>query len=194
MKSAILVVLFSVAAVAQPFGVGIKGGVPLTDFVDAVNQGTPNLSYVVKTNRYVVGPMAELRLPFGFGIEVNALYRHYGFSGTPGSVSTGAWQFPLVAKYRFKAPLVRPYVEAGVAWDKLSGLTETLASITKASTVHKDVTHGFVFGGGVEVKALLIRISPEIRFTRWTDQHFLDPAGLVKSNLSQAEFLVGVSF
>src|SRR5215475_5974927 len=128
MKSAILFLLFSGAAVAQPFGVGIKGGVPMTDFVDAVNQGTPNLSYVVRTNRYVVGPMAELRLPFGFGVEVNALYRHYSFSGTPGSVTTGAWEFPLLAKYKFKAPFVRPYVAAGVAWDKLSGLSQDFAS------------------------------------------------------------------
>jgi opacity protein-like surface antigen len=194
MKSAILVVLFSAAALAQPFGVGIKGGVPLTDFVDAVHQGTPNLSYVVKTNRYVVGPMAELRLPFGFGVEINALYRHYGFSGLPGAVSTGAWEFPLLAKYKFKAPLVHPYVAAGVAWDKLSGLTEDITSAVKTSTLHKNVTRGFVIGGGVEVKALAIRVSPEIRYTRWNAEHFLDPAGLITSNLSQAEFLVGISF
>jgi hypothetical protein len=46
----------------------------------------------------------------------------------------------------------------------------------------------------VEVKALVIHIAPEIRFTRWNDQHFLDPAGLIKSNLNQAEFLVGITF
>jgi hypothetical protein len=40
----------------------------------------------------------------------------------------------------------------------------------------------------------VIKISPEVRFTRWSDQHFLDPAGLLKSNLNQAEFLVGISF
>jgi opacity protein-like surface antigen len=194
MKPLFLLLFSSSAALAQPFGFGIKGGVPMTDFVDAVSSSTPNLSYVVNTNRYVVGPMAELRLPFGLGVEINALYRHYGFSGAPGSVSTGAWQFPLLAKYRFKAPIVRPYVAAGVAWDKLSGLTETIASAVKTSTLHEDVTHGFVFGGGVEVKVLRIRVSPEVRFTRWNDHHFLDPAGLVKSNLNQAEFLVGVSF
>jgi hypothetical protein len=60
--------------------------------------------------------------------------------------------------------------------------------------LNKNVTHGIVFGGGVEVKALVIHIAPEIRFTRWNDQHFLDPAGLIKSNLNQAEFLVGITF
>lgn len=194
MKLAILLVVFSTAVFAQPFGFGIKAGVPMTDFVDAVSQSNPSLSYVVNTNRYVVGPMAELRLPFGLGVEVDALYRHYGFNGAPGSVTTGAWEFPLVGKYKFKTPIVHPYVEAGVAWDKLSGLTEAINSAIKTSTLHTDVTHGIVFGGGIEVKVLKIRVAPEIRFTRWTDQHFLDPAGLIKSNLSQAEFLVGVSF
>jgi hypothetical protein len=194
MKSLLLILLTAAGAWAQPFGFGIKGGVPMNDFVDAVNSGTPNLSYVVKTDRYVVGPMAELRLPFSLAIEVNALYRHYGFSSTPVSVTTGAWEFPLVAKYKVKAPIVKPYIEAGVAWDKLSGLTQTLAAAVKTQTLNKNVTHGIVFGGGVEVKALVIRISPEIRFTRWTDQHFLDPAGLLKSNLNQAEFLIGISF
>jgi opacity protein-like surface antigen len=194
MKITFLILLTSAAAYAQPFGFGIKGGVPMNDFVDAVSSNTPTLSYVVKTDRYVVGPMAELRLPFGLGIEVNALYRHYGFNNTPVSVTTGAWEFPLVAKYKFKAPLIRPYIEAGVAWDKLSGLTQTIASAAGKSTLNKDVTHGVVFGGGVQVKVLVIKISPEVRFTRWSDQHFLDPAGLLKSNLNQAEFLVGISF
>jgi hypothetical protein len=194
MKSIFLFLLMTAAAFSQPFGLGVKGGVPMTDFVNAVNSSNPNLSYVVNTDRYVVGPMAELRLPFGFAVEVNALYRHYGFNGVSGSVSTGAWEFPLLAKYKFKAPIVRPYVAAGVAWDKLSGLTQTFTSVVQTSTLNTSVTHGFVFGGGVEVKALLVRIAPEVRFTRWDDQHFLDPAGLVKSNLNQAEFLVGISF
>jgi hypothetical protein len=200
MKAFLLFLLFSAAAFSQPFGFGIKGGVPMTDFLDATSQSGPALSYIASTNRYVVGPMAELRLPFGLGIEVNALYRHYSFDSTGAvvsSTSTGAWEFPLVGKYKFKAPIVHPYIEAGVAWDKLSGLTQTITSVGTISSpaqLHKDVTHGIVFGGGVEVKALVIRIAPQIRFTRWNDHHFLDPAGLLKSNLNQAEFLVGITF
>lgn len=200
MKSIALLLLFSATAFSQHFGFGIKGGVPMTDFVNATGQSGSTVSYLVNTDRYVVGPMVELRLPFGLGIEVDALYRHYGFDATgalTGSTTTGAWEFPLVAKYRFKTPVVHPYVEAGVAWDKLSGLTQTISSATKitsTSQLNKNVTHGIVFGGGVEVKALVIHIAPEIRFTRWNDQHFLDPAGLIKSNLNQAEFLVGITF
>ena len=194
MKFTFLIFLTGAAACAQPFGFGLKGGVPMTDFVNAVSSSSPTLSYIVNTDRYVVGPMAELRLPFGLGIEVDALYRHYSFNNTPVKVTTGAWEFPLVAKYKFKASIVKPYLEAGVAWDKLSGLTQTIATAVNTQTLNKDVTHGIVFGGGAEVKVLVIRISPEIRFTRWSDQHFLDPAGLLKSNLNQAEFLIGISF
>ena len=188
------------ALFSQPFGFGIKAGVPLTDFLDAASNS--KFSFSTTTNRYVIGPMAELRLPFGLGVEVNALYRHYSYSGVTtvnSATSVGAWEFPLVAKYRFKAPLIHPYLEAGVAWDKLSGLTQTVSSAVGSITgttsnpaeLQRDVTHGYVFGGGVEIKVLLVRFAPQVRFTRWTDKHFIDPNGLLHSNLNQAEFLVG---
>src|SRR6516162_10248696 len=164
MRPSLLLIAAASTAFAQPFSVGVKAGLPLRDFFRVVNTGT--FGYFSTTNPYVVGPMAELRLPFGLGVEVDALYRHYGFSGIPGSVTTGAWEFPLLGKYKFKTRIIHPYVEAGVAWDKLSGLTEAIKSVVQTSTVHENVTHGFVFGGGVEVKALIIRITPEVRFTR----------------------------
>ncbi|HTP34213.1 MAG TPA: outer membrane beta-barrel protein [Candidatus Acidoferrales bacterium] len=208
MRFVCLFLMSAGAIVAQPFGIGIKGGVPMTDFLNAASN--QNFGFVATTDRYVVGPMAELRLPIGLGVEVDALYRHYDYTGTTTTVTSattvGAWEFPLVGKYRFKThlPLIRPYVEAGVAWDKLSGLTQTVTSVVSGAIhtsstsnpaeLHKDVTTGFVFGGGAEIKVLLLRIAPEVRFTRWGDQHFLDPNGLLHSNLNQAEFLVGLTF
>ncbi len=49
--------LFAVSAWAQTFSAGVKVGTPLTDLVNAVSQST------AVTNRYLVGPTAELRLP-----------------------------------------------------------------------------------------------------------------------------------
>src|SRR5205807_3039415 len=116
----------------------------------------------------------------------------------------GAWEFPLLAKYRLHGRIARPFVEVGVAWDKLSGLTQavsnTVAGITKNSTtsnpaeLNKNVTRGTVFGGGLDVKLLVLHVAPEIRYTRWNDRHFLDLNGLLKSNLNQAEVLVGITF
>jgi opacity protein-like surface antigen len=193
--------LSSTALFSQPFGYGIKAGVPLTDFLDATSN--QKFSFSTTTNRYVIGPMAELRLPFGLGLEVNALYRHYSYAGVTtvnSATSVGAWEFPVTAKYRFKGSLVHPYFEVGVAWDKLSGLTQDISSAVgnlSGSTsnppeLQRDVTHGYVFGGGLEMKILLLRIAPQIRYTRWSDKHFLDPNGLLHSNLNQAEFLVGL--
>ena len=57
-----------------------------------------------------------------------------------------------------------------------------------------DTTRGFVMGGGVDVKVLLIHISPEVRYTRWGSAHFVDPIRLISSKQNQAEFLVGITF
>jgi len=214
MKSLFLFLLSTAALTAQPIGFGIKGGLPMTDFLDAARN--QNFRFDTTTNRYIIGPSVELRLPFGLGIEFDILYRHFGyssFSSTSGITNTitdartsgSAWEFPLVGKYKFKGlPLLRPYVEAGVSWDKLSGLTQavttTVASVTNTRStsnpveLNKDTTRGFVMGAGVDIKVLVIHISPEIRYTRWGAKHFIDPGGLLNSNQNQGEFLVGFKF
>lgn len=212
MKLVSLLLFTSAAAFCQPFSFGIKGGLPMTDFVDAVNG--QNFTASAYTNRYIIGPTAELRLPFGLGVEFDVLYRRFGYSssGLLGGITStitnktttgSAWEFPLLAKYRFQGKLVRPFVSAGIAWDKLSGLTQDVhtivAGVTNSSSgtpteLHNDTTRGFVMGGGVEVKALVIRISPEVRYTRWGSAHFVDPIGLISSKQNQAEFLVGITF
>ena len=48
--------------------------------------------------------------------------------------------------------------------------------------------------GGVLGVFVLLHIVPEIRYTRWGAQHFLDPNSFLSSNQNQAEFLVGITF
>jgi len=193
--------LSAAAASAQPFSAGVKVGLPLTDFVNTVSGESSTV-----TNRYLVGPTAELHLPFGLGIEVDALYRHFNYQNVIGSGlnaltslnSTGAWEFPLLLKYRFHGELARPYVDAGVAWDTLSGLTTTVANSASNLTVvnpsgeHNSFTTGFVMGAGLDIH-LVVHIMPELRYTRWTSQHF-NISNVVNSNQNQAEFMVGVTF
>ena len=217
-------------ALAQPFSFGVKGGVPPTDFLSATNSS--GFGYFPTTNRYIVGPEAELRLPFGFGVEFDALYRHLNYTNfrsgvdvfVNSSTTSGAWEFPLLAKYHFPTKIVRPYVAAGIAWDTLSGLTQTITQtviptgVTSTSRTnnpvelgHKTVT-GFVAGVGVDLHLLFLNISPEIRYTRWGSQHFFTPViavigpgvgivpvppallGTIQSNQNQAEFLIGFTF
>lgn len=214
MRSLLLLLAAVSGAAAQPFGAGLKVGVPLTDFLNAAESG--NTSYSSVPNRYIVGVEGELRLPFGLGIELDVLYRHLNYSSTTtiaaslanpvttASTTSNDWEFPLVAKYKFKSHIVRPYVEAGVAWDTLQGLTQsvkstvagvvgTSGSTSNPSELANSTTRGFVLGGGVDIKALLIHITPEIRYTRWGAKQFFAP-GLLSSNQNQAEFLVGITF
>ena len=213
MKPLCLLFLSAAAAFSQPFSYGVKGGMPMTDFVDAVR--AQNINASTTTNRYILGVTGEARLPFGLGVEVDVLYRHFRYSASNGignltsnltniDTTSGAWEFPILAKYRFKGKIVHPFVDAGVAWDKLSGLTQTVtsvvASVTKSTTtsspaeLSNGTTRGYVVGAGVDVKALVIHITPEVRFTRWGAKHFLDPTGLINSKQNQAEFLVGFTF
>ena len=212
MKPLFLLLFGAVSACAQLFSFGVRAGVPLDNFLNAAQ--SQHFAFNATTNRYIVGPTAELHLPFGFGVEFDILYRHFDYngSGTLASVVTSsgttgsAWEFPLLAKYRIpRMKIVHPYVDAGVAWDKLSGLTQAVTSTvgsTRTTTtttsnpveLNTTATRGFVMGAGLSVKVLRLSISPEIRFTRWGAQHFIDPGGLLHSNLNQGEFLVGITF
>jgi hypothetical protein len=97
-------------------------------------------------------------------------------------------------------------VEAGVAWDTLSGMKQSITDTlfpgqpTTTTTgnpaeLRHSTTTGFVVGGGVDVHMLLLHISPEVRYTHWGAEHFRDAVnGLLHSNRNQAEFLVGFTF
>jgi len=207
MRLLALVVFSAVCAFSQPFGAGLKAGLPFTDFVDKASTGS--LSAFSHPKRYIFGVSGEVRLPFGFGIEVDALYRRMSYDAT---VTTGGntvflntaantWEFPLLAKYRFGKHIARPFVDAGVAWNSLHGLTQSVRSAVTGGTISpitsnptETTTTGFVMGAGLEVKALFIRLQPEIRFTRWGAKNFFDPSGILNTNQSQAEFLLGISF
>jgi opacity protein-like surface antigen len=199
------------AAVAGPLSFGIRAGVPLTDFIDSVNSG--NSVVTSTTHRYIVGPSLELRLPAGFGVEVDALYRRLNYNAsfnlvdvfTNNQTTGNAWEFPLLVKYRVATPLIKPYIDAGLAFDTLSGLKQTVVSTVapnrqtttttnNPSELKNSTTTGFVIGFGADIHALVLHISPEIRYTRWGSSHFTIPNGAAISNQNQAEFLVGFTF
>jgi opacity protein-like surface antigen len=209
----------AVCASSQPFSYGVKGGVPLTDFLSAAKSASPNgfVDYATHTNRYIVGLTGELHLPLGFSVELDVLYRHLNYQSstqvagvttttTSGATTGNTWEFPLLAKYRLGTKVLHPYLDGGVAWDTLQGLTQTIrstvlgaASSTTAtssnpSELQHNSTRGYVAGAGLDIKFLVIHIQPEIRYTRWGAQHFLDPAALLHSNQNQGEFLLGITF
>ena len=154
--------------------------------------------------------MAELRLPFRLGIEVDALYRPLEYRSTlgedtHGQVSTAttgnAWQFPVLVRRRLWRGPLTPYVAGGGVWQHLNGLRQvrqSLAGLTIRSDRPEELarrsTGGFVMAGGLELPAGAMRIAPEVRFTHWGSESFRHWTGALRSNSNQWEFLVGFTF
>ena len=211
-KTFLLLYVWAVAAVAQPIGFGLKLGTPLTDAFNTASDN--NTSYSSETNRYIIGPQVELRLPAGLSIELDALYTKLNFSSVGGVASSvassvtdaSAWEFPLLLKYKFGGAsagvaAVRPFVDTGVSFRRLTDISKVTNFITGNSSTASPAelqdknSTGFVIGGGVEIRALFLRISPEFRYTRWGTANFREGIShLLETNQDQGQFLVGIHF
>ncbi|MDX2149264.1 MAG: outer membrane beta-barrel protein [Bryobacteraceae bacterium] len=184
---------------AQSIGWGVKAGVPFTDFFDASTSG--NLRYSQFTRRYTIGPMVDLRLPLGLGIEANALYKRFRYERTSATGEGGAkgnfWEFPLLLKYRMPGILARPYVAGGFSFRTIQGLAGFGADLLPGGDppeLRDNSTRGVVLGTGLEVRLPKIRVAPEVRYTRWGSRAFEDVRGAFESRRNQLEFLVGLTF
>ena len=176
------------------FSLGIKGGVPLTDaFSDHTSSGVDTVTRTFSDSKnYVIGPSIELNLPFGFSAEADALYRplNLGIDLTVvpqplrrSVTDINAWEFPILGKYHFlHTPILKPYVEAGPIFRHVGSRGSQLSN------------SGFALGGGIDLKLLLVRITPELRFSRWGGDSDIPNLIAAPSQLNQAEFLIGISF
>ncbi len=195
----LLILMTAAAACAQPISFGGRIGAPLSD---AIKAGvTRDLAYATTSRRLVIGPTLEINLPFRTSIVFDILYRQLGYaqaSTTQASVTTAnQFEFPVMLKHRLRDGRARPFIGAGVAFSKLSGVKTLAASVVTGNPpeFRKDATAGIVFAGGVEIGALLVKISPEIRYTYRTSRHFASAVSdLLRSNVNQFDFLVGVTF
>lgn len=187
--------LTSAAAFAQSVSVGVKGGVPFTGGLSDFSQNGVDVITRTFSNskEYIIGPSVELNFPVGVSVEADALYRPLNFTTAitvvPRPASTtesnvSSWEFPILLKYRFPFPIVKPLVEAGPSF-RTTGSQLTWFS-----------NRGLTLGGGVEFKIGRLRFGPELRYTRWGADAapslgvFFNPP----SQKNQAEFLLGISF
>ena len=196
-----LPVLFVLACLAVPLraqlpiGVGLKVGGRLTDFTN----DTSNLTK--QDHIYTIGPYAEISLPLGFSLEGDLLYKKSGatLSGIVNGTTTVTRQFnfdsfdlPILAKKKFgeKGVFFRPFIEGGLANRYSTGLpgTSILPNPLTTST-HGGWQEGLVLGGGVEFKLLILRISGELRWTRYGN---ISTQTIPRINANQAELLVGI--
>ena len=185
-RSSVLFILAS-AAFGQHLSVGVIGGAPVTNLVTG-ETGT----------RYTVGPTVQLLLPLGFAVEADALYRGFDIRApislfpnvTSLQISGSQWRFPILLQYRIHTPLLKPFLEAGVSFDHLSGLKQAVVTASRNSGDLLQTTHaGAVIGAGLDLKIPFVRITPGFRYTRQGSSDFRDI-----SNLDQFEFLVGIRF
>ncbi len=190
MRTVPLVFLLAVPASADWFAVGLRGGAPLTDIFDTSSRA---FTLDTSTTRFTIGPSAELLLPLGLGLEVDALYKRSSLEATPkppaeGPTVTrneGSWEFPLLAKYRLPGDALRPYLAAGASFRSLGELTGFLQSLDASGW-------GFVLSGGLELKIGGLRFSPELRYTRWGSGQ-TGPTQ-VRYSGNQVDFLIGFTF
>ena len=208
----ILLAFLAIDLCAQPVSIGVRGGVPITDAFDTVRGDSR--AFATNTKRYVVGPALQFNLPAHFAIEVDALYKRIGYQydqfapSSPAYARTvaNAWEFPFLVKFALLPGPVRPYVQGGGSVRHISGIKQFQRFIDATGTViqreietapefNKRNDLGLVFGGGVEVRLGRLRISPEVRYTRWGSENFRDPIqSLLQTNRNQADFLIGILF
>ena len=194
---------------AQPFSIGAIGGVPITD-ASATAQGDTS-AYFTNTHRYVVGPAVEFHFPARFSLEIDGLYRRLGFDyrQTAPSLYAGttanSWEFPALIKFDIIPGPVRPFIDAGASFRHISGVHQvrqtvsagTLGTVTLDHPVEFNKANdiGFTFGGGVTFKAGWLRISPQLRYTRWGTDNFDAPIRtLLHTNRNQGDFLLSITF
>jgi hypothetical protein len=173
-------VLLAVPGWAQGVSVGVRAGVPASDAFDVF---PGRFSFRNVPHRWTVGPTLEVRLPFSLGVTFDALYSRVEYErlDSPGSVTGGQWEFPVMLRFRSGAGPVNPFVAAGGSFNTITDIRAPTSTVA-----------GVVLGAGVEVKIPFIRVTPEIRYTRrLSDQ--LDLEGL-RSNRNQLVFLTGITF
>jgi hypothetical protein len=180
--------VFPVQAQKFGFDVGVKGGTSFTDLIDdtGVFDGT-SFSDLSRSSEFLIGPAAEITIPFGFAVEVDGLYHRSEYTATlpaplpPGSLNSTAWELPYLAKFRFPVPLVKPFILGG-------GVYRTFTDLSPEVSAAKN---GLVLGGGLELKVSKLRLSGELRYIHWAAPSDLAP---VKGNQNQGEILFGVMF
>lgn len=175
-----LLALLAAPAWPQSISVGVRAGVPASD---AFETAPGPLLFRNLPHRWTAGPTLEVRLPFNLGVTFDALYSRVEYErvDSTGRESGGQWEFPLMLRLRSGVGPVQPFVAGGASYNMLTDITTPTSNVA-----------GIVLGAGVEVKIPVIRITPELRYTRrLSDQ--LAVEGL-RSNRNQLVFLTGITF
>jgi hypothetical protein len=186
-----LLLIAAPSAYPQLFSFGAKVGAPVTDVYTI--EFVPNGGAIAHEQRFTIGPTVEVHLPFHLSFEVDALWRQSSFSQISASISSfdtsvNDWQVPLLAKYELKLGPIHPFIDGGVVYRHVSTGSSSVPPPTNPNTA------GVSVGGGATLKLLHLRLSPEIRYTKWPTPPFSSAYSPVTSTSNQADLLVGFTF
>ena len=85
--------------------------------------------------------------------------------------------------------MVRPFVDAGVVYRHVSGMTSRYLAADHSNSA------GGAVGAGLTFKVGQLRLSSEIRYTHWGTRPFANGLGpIFFSTKNQADLLVGFTF
>lgn len=203
-RSFLLILGLSSLAPAQFIGAGVKVGATPTKWLETTGARE---TVSDESGHFTVGPYVELRLPRGFAVEANALYRNFGALtlNNLGDLATSArsdaksWEFPILGKYRFGSGGVRPFIVAGPTFRWLgeqtvrSTCTGSLCTPNLDSTIKQEgfTSAGVAAGGGLEFRLGFAKVSAEGRWT-WYNDNTINNTLFAKKN--QAQILVSFGF
>ena len=200
-----ILLLLATPGFADAISVGIKAGVPLTDTVATAGE-IGQRPFLANIKRFTIGPVLDIRLPLGLGIEIGALYKRFDQQAgqvqeatptalsAPFSKSGQSWEFPVAAQYRFlAAPVVKPYVEAGVSFNRLSGVLGPIRALASRTSFvqpesRSESRKGVLLGAGIEIKLPFLRVTPGLRYVRYAETQSWIPSA------NAVDFLVGFTF
>lgn len=187
-RFALLAAVLSLPLAAQmrPVELGFKAGVPLSELANVKGadaaSGDDSLPFTA-------GGLLQLNLPIGFAIEANVLYKRPGYELGSIRSRSSQWEFPILLKgYPLgRNPVIQPYTGAGISFRHTSTSGEGEGGGDR----------GLVLAAGVRNGPGRIKISPELRYTRWFGSTRLFDGltgGRAETGKNQLEVLVGVTF
>lgn len=182
------------AAFGQSLSIGLVGGAAVTDSfrTETVPESGDyfiGTRFFSTSKDYIAGVSIEMRFTPHCSIEADGMFRELHLTwaavepdGALNSVSPSpvvTWEFPMLAKYRFRLGNFSPFVEAGPSLRSTGNLNGTNPS-----------HFGFTAGVGVEKNLRGLKIAPVVRYTRWAPDQGQQWAA---TNHNQVELLVGFS-
>ena len=194
MKVFALVLLAAGASSAEVFSFGLRTGIPVNNLLTST---APR--FQVRTHRYTLGPTFELNLPHGLAFEADLLYKRLEYSYSPpgssiiqntsATVNASRWELPVLLKYKIGGQHFQPFLDLGGSFNRVVHIE----GMNVVELRHRH-TQGVVIGAELKRQFGPLRLTPEVRFTRWADRNFGVHDAPLRSNLTQAEFLIGFEF